>query len=199
MLAHLIFFLSVISISMNMIIWRALEAMADEDGNTSTPIIPAVASLLTVTTRAQVFLSDITHAEMDFATSTGLGKKLIETIPGRFSTPAAVATKPQPVVLPRLRMRVNYIAVACKHECAIVKHSRHGKHAHAVWTRETLIQRGPMLSKSRLCGIDTTRAAEYGISCSFLYEGNTCRDKVKIREWGKRGSWSTGGNPELVG
>jgi hypothetical protein len=38
------------------------------------------------------------------------------------------------------------------------------------------------------------RVAEYGISCPLLYEGNSGRAKVKIREWGKRGNWGSGGN-----
>ena len=43
------------------------------------------------------------------------------------------------------------------------------------------------------------RAAEYGISCPLLYEGNLGRAKVKIREWVKRGNWSTGGKSGTCG
>ena len=38
----------------------ALDAMADEDGDQTSPIIPATASLLAVSTRAQVYLANIT-------------------------------------------------------------------------------------------------------------------------------------------
>jgi hypothetical protein len=62
----------------------ALDAMADEDTDPTTHVIPAVTSLLVVSTRSHGFLEDITRAEMAFATATLLGKRLIE-IPGRFA------------------------------------------------------------------------------------------------------------------
>ena len=62
---------------------NALEAMADEDGDQTAPIIPAVASLPAASTRAHIFLLDITQAEMDFATATVMGERIVE-IPGRF-------------------------------------------------------------------------------------------------------------------
>ena len=58
--------------------------MVDENTCPVTPIIPAVASLVAVSTRAHTFLADITQAKIDFATSMVLGERL-EQIPGRFS------------------------------------------------------------------------------------------------------------------
>jgi hypothetical protein len=79
----------------------ALDAMANEDrDSTATVTIPAVASLLTVSTRAHAFLADITQAEMDFATATVLGERRVE-IPGRF-TPLEASEKPEPMILPEL-------------------------------------------------------------------------------------------------
>ncbi len=62
----------------------ALDAMADDDQDPISPIIPVVASLLTVNMRAHAFLADITHANMVFATSTVMGERLVET-PGRYA------------------------------------------------------------------------------------------------------------------
>ena len=109
----------------------ALDAMVDENTDPATPIIPAVASLLAVKTRARGFLEDISRAEMNFATATAMGERLVE-IPGRF-TPLEATDKPEPIVLPELRAFAYYATAACKHECAILKQSRHVRHAHAVW------------------------------------------------------------------
>jgi hypothetical protein len=87
---------------------------------------------------------------------TMLGDRLVE-IPSRFSTPDAMATKLEPILHYELRLPSDYITAACKHECAIVKKSRHVKHAHAVWTGGALIQRALMLSRFGQCGIDTTK------------------------------------------
>jgi hypothetical protein len=74
--------------------------MANENVDLATPIILAVALLLTVSTRAHAYLKDITQAEMDFATATVLGERRVEIL-CRF-TPLEVAKKPQPMVLHEL-------------------------------------------------------------------------------------------------
>jgi len=136
----------------------ALDTMAEENtDSTSTTTIPAVAALLTVSTRAHAFLADISQAEMDFATTTVLGERRVE-IPGR-STPLEAAEKPEPMVLSDLRTPADYATASCKHECAIMKQSRHVKQAHAVWTEGTMIQRALMLSRAGQCGIDTANVS----------------------------------------
>jgi hypothetical protein len=110
-----------------------LEAMADDAVvDTWMPIIPAVASLMEVSTRAHTFLADITQSEIDFVTYVTLGYILVE-VPGRYS-PLETHTKPEPIVLPYLRLPTDYISAPCKHECAIMKQSRHVRHTHEVWT-----------------------------------------------------------------
>ncbi len=112
--------------------------MADENPDPATHVIPAVESLLAVNTRAHGFLEDISRAEMDFATATMLGERLVK-IPGRFA-PLEAACKPETIVLPELRVRADYATAACKHECANLKQSRHARHSHAVWKEVTMIQ-----------------------------------------------------------
>jgi len=63
---------------------NALDAMANENDDQTSPVIPTMASLLAVSTRAHVYLANITETEMDFVTSTLLGERLVE-IPGRFA------------------------------------------------------------------------------------------------------------------
>jgi hypothetical protein len=134
----------------------ALDTMADENINMAIHIIPAFASLLTVSTKAYAFLEDIKQAEMDFATATVFGEILVE-ISGRFA-PLEAAEKPEPMVLPELRVPGEYATATCKHECAIMKQSRHVRQAHAVWAEDTTIQRSLMLSRAGQCGITTTKA-----------------------------------------
>ena len=100
--------------------------MANVDGDTPPATIPAVATLLTINIRTQALLVDINQAEMDFATSTVLGERLV-AIPGRFFNPDAVATRPELIVLLELRIPADYIIATCKHECAIMKQSRNAK------------------------------------------------------------------------
>ena len=133
---------------------EALEAMADEE--TETNRVPAVQSLLAVSARSQSFLADMTENEMDFATATVMGERLVE-IPGRY-TPADESAKPERVVLPEPRMPADYATATCKHECAILKQSRHIRQAYTVWTEGTVTQRALMLSRSGQCGVDTSKA-----------------------------------------
>jgi len=65
---------------------EALDEMADEDHNQENTIILVVESLLAVIARARVFLADILVAEMEFATSTVMGERLVE-IHGRYTPP----------------------------------------------------------------------------------------------------------------
>ncbi len=67
-----------------------METMAEESGGADA--VPAVAAMLAVSGRAQIFLADITEEEIDFATSTTMGERLVE-IPGR-QTAAQAAAKP---------------------------------------------------------------------------------------------------------
>ena len=114
----------------------ALDAMANEDGDHTSPVIPAVASLLAVSTRSRVYLADITQIEIDFATSTVLGERLVK-IPGRYAI-TEDTRRFELIVLPDLMMPADYATVACKHECAILKQSRYVKQAHAVWSKGSM-------------------------------------------------------------
>ena len=40
-----------------------------------------------------------------------------------------------------------------------MKQSKHIRHAHVVWTKESVTQRALMLSRSGQCGLDTAKAA----------------------------------------
>jgi hypothetical protein len=75
-----------------------------------------------------------------------LGERLME-IPGRFS-PLETTKKPEPMVLPELRVHADYATATYMHECAIMNQSRHVRQAHAVWTEGTMMQRALMLSRS---------------------------------------------------
>jgi len=125
----------------------ALDAMADDDtDDTNSPVIPTVASIMEVGARAHTFLADITQSEMDFTTALTLGERLVE-VPGRFVY-LETHTKPEPIVLPDLRVSSDYATSLCKHECAIMKQARHVRHAYRVWTDNTVTQRALMLSRS---------------------------------------------------
>ena len=134
----------------------ALDAMASENTDPVTSVIPAVALLLAVSTRAHGFLEDISRAVIDFATATVLGERLVE-IPGRFA-PLEADVKPKPIALPELLAPADYATAACKHECAILKQWRHVRQVHSVWKDGTMIRRALMLSRSGQCGIDTSKA-----------------------------------------
>jgi len=77
---------------------NALDAMADEDEDPSSHVIPAVSSLPEVSAIAQCYISDIAVAELDFVASLILGERIVE-IRGRF-TSLEPSTKPDPVKLP---------------------------------------------------------------------------------------------------
>jgi hypothetical protein len=135
---------------------NALDAMADDDvGVTEIPVIHVVGLVMSISVRAHTFLADITQSEMDFATSLTLGERIVE-VPGRFNN-QETHTKPEPIVLPDLRMPVDYVTAACKHECAIMKQARHVRQAYQVWTDNLTTQRALMLSRAGQCGIDTTK------------------------------------------
>ena len=97
----------------------ALESMADEDeeplGPTPAPPIPAIAALMTVSTRAHAFLSEIPREEMEFDTSLVMGERTVE-IPDRY-TPLELPLRPEQIVLPDLRTIREYATAPCKHEC----------------------------------------------------------------------------------
>jgi len=132
--------------------------MADDDVyDTHVPVIPSVASLFAVSARAHTFVANITQSEMNFATSLTLGERLVE-FPGRFAI-LETHTKPEPIVLLDLRVPTDYVLATCKHECAIVKQSRHVRQAYEVWTDIILTQRARMLSRSGQCGRDMANAS----------------------------------------
>ncbi len=126
----------------------ALDYMADPPLPTSedraAPLHPAIEAMMSVSTRAHAFLETIPKKEVDFATSLIMGERTQE-IPGRFS-PQEIPTRPDPIVLPDLRTPADYAAAPCKHECAIIKQSRHVRQAHEVWRKGTIMQRALMLS-----------------------------------------------------
>ena len=102
------------------------------------PSIPAFAALVTVSTRAHAFLSEIPKEEIEFATSLFMGERNVE-IPGRYN-PLEAPSKPELIVLPDLRTINDYATAPCKHECAVLKQSRHLRHAHGVWRDGTIMQ-----------------------------------------------------------
>jgi hypothetical protein len=156
--ANLIVFLRTKSLSVYDKLVDALDAMADDDTDvTNPPVIPTIASIMAVSARAHTFLADITQSEMDFATSLTLGERLVE-VPGRFVN-LETHTKPEPIVLPDLRVPADYVTAPCKHECAIMKQARHVRQAYQVWTDNIVTQRALMLSRSRQCGLDTASAS----------------------------------------
>ena len=61
------------------------------------------------------------------------------------------------IALPDLRTICDYATAPCKHECAVLKQSRHVRQAHKVWRDGTVMQRALMLSRAGQCGIDTAR------------------------------------------
>ena len=109
----------------------ALDAMADSPETLiEEPAIPAIESMLAISARAHTFLETIPQIETDFATSLVMGERTVD-IPGRYS-PLEAPTRPDPIVLPDLRTPVDYATAPCKHECVILKQSRHIRQAHEV-------------------------------------------------------------------
>ena len=93
---------------------NALDAMVDEESHPETPVIPAVASLLVVNTRAHIFLANISTTKMEFSTSTVMGERLVE-IPGRYA-PRAATARPEQIVLQDLKVPADYATATYKHE-----------------------------------------------------------------------------------
>ena len=120
------------------------------------PLHPTIDAMMTVSTKAHAFMGTIPKEEVDFATSLIMGERT-EEIPGRFS-PLEAPTRPEVIVVPDLRTPTDYATAPCKHECAILKQSRHVRQAHAVWKDGTIMQRALMMSKVGQCGLDTAKA-----------------------------------------
>jgi hypothetical protein len=96
-----------------------LDAMADDEEGAMVPIIPTVTTLMAANTSAHTFLVDITQTEMDFATSLALSERLVEA-PGRYF-PLEAHAKPEPIMLPDLRLPTDYATTSCSHRCVIMK------------------------------------------------------------------------------
>ena len=94
------------------------------------PLHPTIDAMMAVSMRAQAFLGTIPKEEVDFSTSLIMGERTKE-IPARFS-PLEAPTRPNVIVLHDLRTPADYATAPCKHECAILKQSRHVRQAHAV-------------------------------------------------------------------
>ena len=113
---------------------NALDSIADAEADpvdpSIAPPIPAVAALITVSTRAHAFLTEIPKVEMEFATSLVMGERTVE-IPGRYN-PLEAPLRPELIVLPDLRTICDYAEAPCKHECAVLKQSRQVRQAHEV-------------------------------------------------------------------
>ena len=113
----------------------ALDSMADThptsmDEVHAPPLHPTIDTMMRVSMRAHAFLGTIPKEEVDFSTSLIMGERT-EEIPGRFS-PLEVPTRPDVIVHPDLRTPTDYATAPCKHECAILKQSRHMRQAHAI-------------------------------------------------------------------
>ena len=93
------------------------------------PLHRAIDAMMTVSTRAHAFLGTIPKEEVDFATSLIMWGRT-EEIMGRFS-PLEAPTRLEVIVLPDLQTPSDYATAPCKHECAILKQSRHVRQAHA--------------------------------------------------------------------
>ena len=75
-----------------------------------------------------------------------MGERSVE-IPGRYA-PLKAPTRPDPIILPDLRTPQDYATAPCKHECAVLKQSRHVRQAHEVLREGTMMQRALMLSRA---------------------------------------------------
>jgi hypothetical protein len=101
-----------------------LDSMIDfNDPLTDNPLPPAIAEMMAVSTRAHGYLESTPQAEVDFATSVIKGERMVAIL-GRFA-PTEAHDKPEPIVLPDLRTPTDYASAPCKHECAVLKQSRH--------------------------------------------------------------------------
>ena len=103
--------------------------MANNPNDPSDTItIPAVETLLAIGERVHVFLESIPQAEVDFTTSLVMSERIV-VISGRYD-PLEAPSRPEPIGLPDLRNRADYDTVSCKHECVVLKQSRHVRQAH---------------------------------------------------------------------
>jgi hypothetical protein len=159
MTANLIVFLRSKGLSVYDKLADALDAMASDDADViEMHVIPTTRLVMAISARAHTILADITQSEIYFATSLSLGERIVE-VPRRFDN-LDTHTKPEPIVLPDLRMPAAYVTATCKHECAIMKQSRHVRQTYLVWyTDNSKTQRALMLSRSRQLGLDTAKAS----------------------------------------
>ena len=65
-------------------------------------------------------------------------------IPGKYN-PLEAPSRPELIVLPDLRTICDYATAPCKHECAVLKKTRHARPAHEVWRDGIVMQRALML------------------------------------------------------
>ena len=70
----------------------------------------------------------------------------------------------------------------CKHECAILKQSRHVRQAHEVWTNGSTIQRALMLSRAGQCGLDTTKVGLQEVQGVATMDRPANYEHVDLRE-----------------
>ncbi len=134
----------------------ALDSMADSsEQHDVNPPHHAVSAMLEVSIRAYAYLETIPQVDVDFATPLIKGERYV-AIPGRFS-PTKAHERPEPIVLPDLRAPEDYVYAPCKHEFAILNQSRHMRQAHDIWLKDRDVQRALMLSRSRLCGVETAK------------------------------------------
>jgi hypothetical protein len=109
------------------------EAEGLEDVMDPSPhhrLIPAISVLSAISSRAYAYLDDIPQHEIVFSTPLVMGERSI-TIPGRYTPPEAHA-RPEVIVLPFLRHPYDFVTTPCKHECAMLKKSRHVSQAREV-------------------------------------------------------------------
>jgi hypothetical protein len=88
---------------------NALDSIADAEDDpvdpSIAPPIPAVATLMTSSTRAHAFLSQIPTVEMEFATSLVMGEKTV-AIPGRYNPLEAPSRPKLTLVTVVLRLKI---------------------------------------------------------------------------------------------
>jgi len=145
---------------------------------TTVPSIPAIAALMTVSTRAHAFLSEILREEMEFDTSLVMGERTVE-IPGRYNPLEAPSRHAELIVLRKI---CDYATALCKHECAVLKLSRHVRHAHEVWRDGTIIQRALMLSRAGKCGIDTAKTTSIDVEAVASIDRPASCSKMDLGE-----------------
>jgi hypothetical protein len=137
---------------------EALDAMADIPGDSSNVvIIPAVETLLAVSGRAHAFLGNIPQSEIDFTPSLVMGERTV-AIPGHYD-PLVAPSRLELIVLLDPRTPADYATATCKHECAILKQSRHVRQAHKVRESGIMMQRALMLCRAGQCVMDTAKVS----------------------------------------